>query len=270
MTATLSLFTAFLRRDWAIARSYRLSFGLGVVDSLVSLVLFFYLGQLIDQTELSSESQLSAGYFAYAIVGFALIDILRTGVTTFAAQLRDDQVTGTLEALLVTPSPQSLVVLASASFDILKAILGSVVMIVLAVLFFGLDLSLDGPSAVALLVAIPASFALFTALGIAVAGLTVMVKQTVTLVQFLMTGLSVLAGVYFPISVLPQPLETIAELLPFTWALDVFRDALLGGDVSTTKVVLLVGCGGLALPLSIALFGSAVDYAKRQGSLAQY
>jgi ABC-2 type transport system permease protein len=270
MTATLSLFTAFLRRDWAIARSYRLSFGLGFVDSLVSLVLFFYLGHLIDQTELSAQSQLSAGYFAFAIVGYALIDILRTGVTTFAAQLRQDQVTGTLEALLVTPAPQSLVVLGSASFEILKAIISSVVMIVLAVLFFGLDLSLDGPSAVALIVAVPASFALFTALGIVVAGLTVVVKQTVTLVQFLMTGLSVLAGVYFPISVLPQPLETIAKLLPFTWALDVFRAALLGGDVSTTKVVLLVGCAGLTLPLSIALFGFAVDYAKRQGSLAQY
>jgi ABC-2 type transport system permease protein len=270
MTVRLSLLAAFLRRDWAVARSYRLSFALGAVDSLISLVLFFYLARLIDQSELASQSQLSEGYFAFAVIGFGLMDILRAGVTTFAAQLREDQMTGTLEALLVTPSPPALVVLGSASFDLLRAAISGIVLVLLAVLFFGLHLSIDTSSLIALLVATPASFALFTALGIVVAGLTVVVKQTVALVTFVSTLIAVLSGVYFPISVLPPGLEAIAKALPFTWTLDVFRDALLGGDVSTTEVVLLVACGGLALPLSIVLFGLSVDYAKRQGSLAQY
>jgi ABC-2 type transport system permease protein len=270
MSVRLSLIAAFLRRDWAVARSYRMSFALGAVDSLISLVLFFYLAQLIDQTELASESQLSEGYFAFAVVGYSLIDILRAGVTTFAAQLREDQMTGTLEALLVTPSPPALVVLGSASFDLLRAALSGIVLILLAVIFFGLDLSVTTSSLVALLVATPASFALFTALGIVVAGLTVVVKQTVALVTFISTAIAVLAGVYFPTSVLPPVLEAIANVLPFTWTIDVFRDALLGGDVSTTQVALLVGCGVLALPLSIKLFGFFVDHAKREGSLAQY
>jgi ABC-2 type transport system permease protein len=270
MTLRLSLVAAFLRRDWAVARSYRLSFALGVVDALISLVLFFYLARLVDQTALASQSQLSGGYFAFAVIGFSLMDILRAGVTTFAAQLREDQVTGTLEALLVTPSPPALVVLGSASFDLLRAALSGIVLVLLAVLFFGLELSVNATSLIALLVATPASFALFTALGIVIAGLTVVVKQVVALVTFVSTALAVLAGVYFPISVLPPALEAIAKALPFTWTLDVFRDALLGGDVSTTEVALLVGCGGVALPLSIVLFNFLVNHAKRQGSLAQY
>jgi hypothetical protein len=52
--------------------------------------------------------------------------------------------------------------------------------------------------------------------------------------------------------------------------LDVFRAALLGGSVSTVKVLLLVGFGAAAVPLSLKVFKTAVDYAKRQGSLAQY
>jgi ABC-2 type transport system permease protein len=266
----LSLVAAFWRRDWAIARSYRLSFGLGILDTIVSLALFFYLSRLVDQTELASKSQLSEGYFAFVIVGYALIHVMQTVVTSFAAQLREDQVTGTLEALLVTPAPPWLVVIGSATYDVLRAMFSGIAYLVLAVLIFGLDLSVDPSSFVALLFAVPASFALFTALGIAVAGLTVVVKQTLKLVSFLLTGIAVLAGVYFPTSVLPPALEAIAKLLPFTWALDVFRAALLGGDVSTTKVVLLVVCGGIALPLSVRLFGFAVSYAKRQGSLAQY
>jgi ABC-2 type transport system permease protein len=123
---------------------------------------------------------------------------------------------------------------------------------------------------IALIVAIPASFAVFTALGIVVAGLTIIIKQTVALVTFVSTAIAVLCGVYFPVSVLPPVLEAIANALPFTWTLDVFRDALLGGDVSTTQLALLVGFGAVALPLSVKAFGRAVDYAKREGSLAQY
>ncbi len=266
----LSLVAAFLRRDWAVARSYRLSFALGAVDALISLVLFFYLATLVDQTELASESQLSEGYFAFAVIGYALMDVLRAGVTTFAAQMREDQMTGTLEALLVTPSPSVVVVLGSASFDLLRAAFSGILLVVLAVLFVGLELSVDASSVVALLVATPASFALFTALGIVVAGLTIVVKQAVALVTFVSTAIAVLAGVYFPISVLPPVLEAIANALPFTWAIDVFRDALLGGDVSNTQLALLVVFGALALPLSIMLFNRSVNYAKRQGSLAQY
>jgi ABC-2 type transport system permease protein len=270
MTAALALFGAFLRRDWAVARSYRVSFALGLVDALISLFLFFYLARLINQTELASQSQLSEGYFGFVIVGYAVMDILRAGITTFAAQLREDQVTGTLEALLVTPAPQALVALGSATFDLLRAALQGIVLLLLAVLFFGLDLSVDTSSLIALVVATPAAFALFTALGIVVASLTIVVKQTVALVTFISTALAVLAGVYFPISVLPPVLEAIAKALPFTWTLDVFRDALLGGDVSAGQVALLAGCGALTLPLSLALFRFAVDYAKREGSLAQY
>lgn len=270
MTVALSLLAAFLKRDWAIARSYRLSFVLGLFNSLVSLVFFFYLSKLVDQSELASQSQLSKGYFAFAVIGFALIDILNTGVTSFALQLREDQMTGTLEALLVTPAPASLVVLGSATYDLLSATLSGIVLVLLAVLFFGLDLSVDTSSLIALLVAAPASLMLFTALGIVVAGFTVVVKQIVSLVTLVSTALAVLAGVYFPIGVLPPALETIAKLLPFTWAIDVFRAALLGGDVSSLKVVLLVVCGAVALPLSIIIFRLAVDQAKRNGSLAQY
>jgi ABC-2 type transport system permease protein len=266
----LSLVAAFLRRDWAIARSYRLNFALNLFDSVVSLVLFFYLGQIVDQSELAAESQLSKGYFAFAVLGLALIRVIQTGVTSFALRIRQDQETGTLEALLVTPAPPSFVVLGSATYALLTATLSSLLMVVLAVLFFGLRLTLDYSHLLALLVAVPASLVLFVALGIAVAAFTVVFKQTASLMSFVTIGIAVFAGVYFPVSVLPSALEFFANVLPFTWSLDVFRAALLGGDVAITKLLLLTGFAFIAVPLSLALFRSAVNHARRAGSLAQY
>ena len=46
-------FAAFLRRDWALAKSYRLSFVLELFGTFFSLALFFYLSKLIDGSEIA-------------------------------------------------------------------------------------------------------------------------------------------------------------------------------------------------------------------------
>ena len=270
MVGAPALLAVFLRRDWAIARSYRINFGLEILQTVVSLFLFFYLSRIVDDSKLTSSTELDEGYFAFVVVGLTFMKFMETGLTAFALQLRTDQTTGTLEALLVTPARQSLVVLGSATYELLLATISGFLMMAIAVVGFGLDLSVSISSLVVLLVAIPASFGLFAAVGVVIAAFTIVFKQVATLIAFATAGIAVLAGVYFPLSVMPEWLETIAKALPFSWALDVLRDALLGGDPSVGKLVLLVGFCALAVPASLAIFGAAVDRAKRTGTLAQY
>jgi ABC-type transport system involved in cytochrome c biogenesis permease component len=188
---TLWLIPAFLRRDWAIARSYRLAFVLDAVDSLVYLALFFYLGRVVDQSEIASRTELSEGYFAFAAIGLALMRVMQSGLTSFALQLRRDQTTGTLEALLVTPAPQSLVILGSTTYDLLNATVSGLVLVGLAIGFFGLHLTIEPSSVLVLLAAIPASLMLFAALGIAIAAFTVVFKEVTALLALVTTGLAV-------------------------------------------------------------------------------
>jgi ABC-2 type transport system permease protein len=131
-------------------------------------------------------------------------------------------------------------------------------------------LTIDASSLLVLLVAIPASACLFIALGVVIAGFTIVFKEITALLALVSSGLAVFAGVYFPISVLPGALHGVASALPFTWALELLRAALLGGDVSSTKMLLLVLCAAAAVPISFWLFDRSVARAKRAGSLAQY
>jgi ABC-2 type transport system permease protein len=270
MAGGTSLLAVFLRRDWAIARSYRLNFALDLFQIVVSLVMFFYLSRLVDDSELASASQLDEGYFAFVVVGLAFMKFMETGLTAFALQLRTDQTTGTLEALLVTPARQSLVVLGSATYELLLSAVSGALMLAIAITFFGLDLSVSFTSLLVLIAAIPASFGLFAAIGVMFAAFTVVFKQVATLIAFAATGIAVLAGVYFPLSLLPGWLEAIARAFPFSWALDVLRAALLGGDPSVGKLLLLIAACAVAVPISVAVFAAAVDRAKRTGTLAQY
>ena len=111
---------------------------------------------------------------------------------------------------------------------------------------------------------------LFASLGVAVAAFTVVFKRTTALLGMVVTCLALLGGVYFPIEVFPEPLERLANAIPFTWGVDVLRASLLGGDVDPAQLAGLFGSAALLLPLALVGFSAAVRRARQTGTLAQY
>jgi ABC-2 type transport system permease protein len=268
--STPAMFAAFIRRDWANARSYRLAFALSLVGMFFSLALFFYLSRLVDDSVIASKAGLERGYFAFAVVGISLLEVLRTGMTSFAGRLRSEQTTGTFEALMATPAPPSLLIIGSAAYDLLRATLMGVLMIGVAIALFGLRIETGADSLLLAIAALAGCVGVFAALGVALAAFTVVFKQTAGLLAIMVSSLAMLGGAYFPIEVMPSPLEEIGRALPFTWGLDVLRSALLAGELELGRLLLLFASGVAALPAALVLFRLGLRRARKEGSLAQY
>ena len=100
----LAVTAAFIRRDWQTDLSYRAAFGLELAGLVLSLAIFFYLGRVIDNREFSADQGLDGGYFGFVAIGLALFQIIRASLASFSRKLRDEQTTGTFEALLATPA----------------------------------------------------------------------------------------------------------------------------------------------------------------------
>jgi len=261
---------AFIRRDIATARSYRAAYAIELVAILFSVTLFFYLSRLVDGNTTFAHKYLGHGYFGYVIIGLALLRVVHTSLSSFATKLRSDQTTGTLEALFASPASPSLVIVSSAAFEILRATLLGVAMVLVAVIVFGLHLGTSWEGAGVLVLALPACVAVFAAIGVALAAFTVVFKQTTSLISLISSGLGLLAGIYFPIKVFPPALRAIANANPFTWAVEVVRDALLGNHIPAGELVGLLITALLLLPLALLLFAVALARARREGSLAHY
>ena len=266
----MNVVAAFLRRDFRIDTSYRASFALRSFSILFFLALYFYLSRIVDESELATREHLSGGYFGYAAVGLALLSVLQVGLASFSRKLREEQTTGTFEALMAAPASPSLIVLSSALYDLIRALFFALVMIGAAVALFGLKLELQPASLGVATVTLVGALALFAAVGVAVAAFTVIFKQTAALLGMVVSVLALLGGVYFPISLLPGPIEQVATILPFTWALDVLRASLLGGDIRGLQVAGLFVSAMLLLPAALVGFRLAVRRAQRTGTLAQY
>jgi ABC-2 type transport system permease protein len=269
----MSLFltlAACLRRDWRIALSYRTAYAIDLGSIVLTLVLFYYLARIVDSSSLPSSAHLNQDYFAFVAVGLAMARVLHAGLTAFATKLREEQTTGTLETVMASPTSPSVLILGSGAYELVRAMAFAVVMILAAAAFFGMHLDLGLSSMLVTVGGLLGCMFLFATLGVVLAAFTVVFKQVTAMIALATTGIALLGGVYFPLGVLPQGLQFLANLLPFTWGLEVLRASLLNGESETGKLGLLIAFDLVALPCALLLFNYALRYARRQGSLAQY
>jgi ABC-2 type transport system permease protein len=265
----LRVMGGFVRRDWAEARSYRAAVVLGVLDVALRLTTFFFIAELVDGTDVAGDD-LEGGYFTFVVIGLALAEVLGTGLATVSGKLREEQYTGTLELVMAAPVRLRHVLAGLSAFEFLRALAGAALMVTVAAAVFGLETAPLGTAYLALVPAVLGAVTLFVAVGILVAAATLVIKQTRALLGLVTEAIAIAGGVYFPLSVLPGPLETAAGLLPFTWAVEVARGIVIGGEVRGPELIGLLVAAGLALPLAALVFGRAAARARREGSMVEY
>jgi ABC-2 type transport system permease protein len=88
---------------------------------------------------------------------------------------------------------------------------------------------------------------------------------------FAVQGLLLLvSGVYYPVSVLPLPLQALGALSPMTYILEGMRSALLQGThagAMGARLALLAAMGVVLVPFALFCFGRAEHRARRLGLL---
>ena len=113
----MRLLTAFLTRDFYTETSYRFAFVLSIFGIIIRALIFFFLSQLIGDAASPFLADYGGDYFAFVLIGLALGSYFGVGLTGFATAVRQTQTTGTLEAMLMTPTPVSWLVVGSAAWS---------------------------------------------------------------------------------------------------------------------------------------------------------
>lgn len=261
--------TAIARRDLQTERTYPIRYIIRFLQAGVSLVIAFYVSKLVlEPPELAG---FRGGYFDFVIIGLTVMAIAGLGIGTFNQNITTEQSLGTFEILLSTPTRVPVLLAGSFVFPLLLTVLDMALLLGLGVGLLGDGLPISG-----LAFAIPLlllTLATFCAFGIVGASLLVLVKRGDPLTGPLLQLTSILSGALFPVSVLPQPVETLARAFPAYYGITGVREALLGdggwGDVWPDMAV-LAGFAAVLLPLSVRLFSRALAAARRAGTLANY
>jgi ABC-2 type transport system permease protein len=262
---------AFIRRDWKIALSYRAVF-VGEAMSLAGqIVVFYFIAKLIDPGQLPQYGGKTPTYLAFVVVG--LVINLTAGVLLHqvAAQMRQEQLMGTLDALMTTPTSGATLQIGSVAYTLLFVPVRAAILIGAIAIGFGLDLQLSGlgPALLLLMAFLPFTWGI----GLMSAAVVVTFRRGANTTGILLTMLGILSGAVFPIALLPPLLQTIAEWNPFALAIDGVRDALIGGTgwgPAAEAMAKILPLSLVSLAIGIVCFRLAIGRERRRGTLSHY
>lgn len=258
---------ALLRRDMQIFASYRLR-AVGMTLTMVfSLTLFHYLSRLVRVEPFATPD----AYYAFAVIGLVILQVLNSTLGAPPAGLRQELVAGTFERIVLSPFGATGGVLAMLVFPFVLTLVTSSAMLLFASLVFGVPVEWDTvPLALAVSVLAGLAFAPFGLLFLAAA---LIVKQAAGGATWVIALISLVAGLYFPATLLPDWIEWTSEVQPFTPAVDLLRHYLVGtpmDDSAWLNVAKLIAFAAVLVPPSTWLVSRAVLAARRRGTIIEY
>jgi ABC-2 type transport system permease protein len=261
-----SAIAALVRRDYQIRTSYRLALVLDFFIGALDVVVFYFISQTFgDQTSASLGD--APSYFAFALVGIAVTAVVQATTAGIGIGVRDEQLTGTLEALVTQPLSAVEMAVGMCGMPFLLSAFRVGLYLILGGVLFGVSFA-DAfwPGLVVLLIVTATAM---SSIGIASAAAVMVIKRGQAIAGLLVFGMSLLGGAFFPVSVLPEWLQPLSDIVPTRFAFDGLRAVLYGGDW-VGDALALVGFSVVAVPAAIWLFERALRHGRRAGSLAQY
>lgn len=262
---------AFIKRDWQMQYSYRLNFFLTWLTPGFYLVIFYILSKMVGHGVQAHLEEYQSDYFAFAVVGMACSFFVFSSLKSFSAGIRQEQLLGTLEAMLLTPTPLSLVLAGITLYSFISAAICGSLFLLAGVWLFGLNLSAMNLGASLGILAL--TLVCLSCIGIISSGFIMIYKLGDPLESFINIFAMIFGGVYFPITLLPKGLQYLSAFIPLTYSLRALRHTMLQGySLGQVKgdIFMLLLFIAVLLPLSLTWFSFAVRYSKDHGSLLHY
>jgi ABC-2 type transport system permease protein len=210
------------------------------------------------QTDAQSIVSGGGSYFDFVAPGFIGMGIMMSGLTAVGAALAREREVGTLDGLLMAPISRASIILGKTVAQTLRNLLQGAIIILLAVLVFGIHVR-GNP----LLIAIILILGTLAFLGIGIVATSIAKEQESAqfILGFLQFPMMFLSGVLFPIEQMPLPLQYVSKVLPLTYAVDALRKVMVlgaGVDGVAFQLLILVVLGAVTILLGMPLFDRAV------------
>ena len=266
MTSTIGRLAALAKRDAVLELSYPFQLGLRLFAVLMSVVMFFYLGELVGQSE--QLDRYRAGYFDFVLIGLVVMGFSLACVNSLSRSIQSAQADGTFEILLATPTGLPTLMAGTLAVPLLLAtvegaVYGGVGMAVSGISASGSSLLLAG----ALLALTLGTFA---SIGVFSAAFIVLTKRGDPFSSVVLQVSNLLAGAVFPVVMFPDWVQLVARFVPAFHGLEGSREVLLAGagagEVSD-HLAALVLFNLILLPASFWALSSALRLARVTGTL---
>jgi len=262
---------AFVKKEFLVEISYRFAFLLHIFGTFTWILTFYFIDRLFGSKITPHLRPYGVNYFSYVLLSIAFFSYVGTGVGSFAARIRNEQLMGTLEALLATPTKISTIIISMGFWSLIWASISVLIYLIFGAFLFGVDLT--HTNLLSVLVVLLLTVTSFGGLGLLAATFIMILKRGQPVTWAVNTLFELLGGVFFPIAVFPGWLRIIARFIPVTYSIKAMQLAVHKGYSLRTlrlEISALLIFSAILFPSGLLFFKWAVKRAKMNGSLAHY
>jgi ABC-2 type transport system permease protein len=163
-------------------------------------------------------------YSSFVLPGIVAMTIMQGGIYSLAYWMVDLKARGITKRLLATPLSQPQLVLSLISARLVIVILQAVILTLLGKLVFKAQFA---GNIISSFILILLGGAIFLLIGLLIANYAKSYDAAAPITSAVGLPLTFLSNVFYPLSVLPEALQSIAKVLPITYLADGLRQAYL-------------------------------------------
>jgi ABC-2 type transport system permease protein len=282
-------FGAFTLREYRVWQSYRVNQLMWLTNIFVTTLLFFLMGRMLTAADAHLLGPAyGTNYMSFVVVGIAVNVFLFTNLADPYTRIQRSYFNGTMDLYLLSPMSIYTPLLGLMTKSLLDDYPRLFIVGAFGVFLFGahfrFQYTLAAIGFTALLLAAAFGIGAISASSFYLLN----IKRGTEPVRFVVQQLlaTLLAGTYYPITVLPRPLQWLACFIPHTYAFDALRRLMDPGAEMAVPVLpvqrwipwppLAVDAAALALmtavllPLGFLLYGRGIEKARRDGTLTRW
>jgi ABC-2 type transport system permease protein len=202
----------------------------------------------------TSVDSTSLSYLDFLLPGIIAIAIMISAVIGLSTVLVDWRKRGILRRLKLTPMPLSEFLVSRVAASLALTLLQVVVLIAFGAVVFGISIS---PTAWAAVPVALAGALCFLAMGFTIGSLVNEPETADAVTNVITNPMMFLSGTFFPVSAMPQFVQSIAKVLPLYYMANGLRDAIvrdLGFMHVLPDLVVLLGVTGVLTLVSLRTF----------------
>lgn len=266
----MSRVLALARAGFLTDASYRVGMLVSLAGLVATTVPVWLIARAMQPLMADSIRAQGGEYFGFVLLGMMATYFIATACNAIPGAVASGVRSGTLEALLATPTPLPVLLAGLAAYPLLWTLLRAIVLLG-AGAALGARFAWGGAAGgVLILGLIVLAYLPFGLIG---AALLLAFRTTGPLLQGVLVVSMLLGGVYYPPEVVPGWIRPAADLVPLGYGLRALRMTLLEGappGAVAADVAVLVAFAAGWMTIGAGALLLSLRYARRTGTLAQY
>jgi len=195
-----------------------------------------------------------SNYFDFVAPGIMAMVVMMSVMTGLPAAISQEKEIGTMDGMMVAPINRLSIILGKALSQTARGMLQGIIILVLAIILFGV--TVEGNILLVFGLLLLGVFS-FVGLGIVMTSFAKDQQTATMLMTTLMFPMMFLSGIFFPIQQMPWYMQDISKILPLTYASTALRKVMvLGAGIPaiTTELTILIGFGVVMTAIAVPIF----------------